>query len=70
MQTDVKELLVNQSTWQRSRKSASWGDKIREVERVRESLGSYKYRCDQADRRVWVLREPGDVRRSVGAAHD
>lgn len=57
MRADVKKLLVNQSAWQRSRKSASWGDKIREVERVRESLGSYKYRAGQADRSFWSLRE-------------
>ena len=70
METDVKELLVNQSKWQRSRKSAPWGDKIREVERVRESLGAYRYRADQADRNFRVLREPGDGRRLVGTSHD
>ena len=70
MQTDVKELLVNQSKWQRSRKSAPWGDKIREVERVRESLGAYKYRADQVDRRIWVMREAGDTLISIGTSHD
>ncbi len=59
MQTDVKELLVNQAKWQSARKAVSWGDKIRQVERARESLGAYKYCAVQADRRLWPLREKG-----------
>ena len=57
MQIDVKELLVNQSTWQKSRKSASWGDKIREVERVRESLGGFSYKETTMRNRLQAVRE-------------
>ena len=57
MQIDVKELLVNQFRWQRSRKSASWGDKIREVERVRDSLGSFSYKETTMHNRVQAVRE-------------
>ena len=57
MQTDVKELLVNQSRWQKARKSASWGDKIREVERARDSLGGFPYKETTMRKHVQSVRE-------------
>lgn len=44
MKANLKELLLNQAEWQKSRKTDSWGDKIRQAEKARESLGSYGHR--------------------------
>ena len=40
--THVDELLARQAQWQRSRRSLSWPEKIREVERLRPSLEAFR----------------------------
>ena len=57
MKTNVREILVNQAEWQKSRKAVSWGDKIRQVERARDSLGDYGYKTSGMRHGLWSLRE-------------
>ena len=57
MKFKAKELLLNQAEWQQTRKTASWGDKIRQAERARETLGSYCYRENGTSKRLLSLRE-------------
>ena len=57
MKVSVKELLVNQAEWQKSRKTVSWGDKIRQSQRARETLGSYSYRGMETKSEVSSKRE-------------
>lgn len=45
MKANVKDILVKQADWQKSRKADSWGDKIRQAESARDSLGRYAYRA-------------------------
>jgi hypothetical protein len=40
--TDANELLTRQAQWQRSRRSLSWPEKIREAERLRPSLEAFR----------------------------
>jgi hypothetical protein len=40
--TRTDELLARQAQWQRSRRSLSWPEKIREAERLRPSLEAFR----------------------------
>lgn len=40
--THADELLTRQAQWQRSRRSLSWPEKIREAERLRPSLEAFR----------------------------
>ncbi len=57
MKIDVKLLLDKQSAWQKSRKADSWGDKIRQSEAARDSLGTFGYKSSMIDKRSWSVRE-------------
>ncbi len=54
MKANVKDILIKQADWQQSRKAASWGDKIRQAESARDSLGSYAYRASGTRLDVWA----------------
>ncbi len=60
MKTHVKEILVKQAKWQKLRKAASWGDKIRQAEIARDSLGGYGYRPSSTCHDMWSLRGTGE----------
>ena len=48
MKARIEKILEKQARWQKSRKTYTWGEKIRQVERVRETLGSYGYRSEKS----------------------
>jgi hypothetical protein len=39
---DIEEMLRRQALWQKSRQSLSWPEKIRQAERLRESLRRWR----------------------------
>lgn len=53
MKANIEEMLEKQATWQKLRKTSSWGDKIRQAEIARKSLGSYGYRAVETNRSLW-----------------
>jgi hypothetical protein len=57
MLIDVKEIFTRQAEWQKSRKSASWGDKIRQSAAARDALGKFDYKPSAIDRRSLSVRE-------------
>jgi len=57
MKIDVKPLLEKQGKWQKSRKAVSWGDKIRQSEAARDSLGSFAYSVAKSRKHLWSIRE-------------
>ncbi len=60
MKVEVKQLLVKQSEWQKSRKAHSWGDKIRQSEAARDSLGSFGYSAAKIGKNRWSVGEHSD----------
>ncbi len=47
MKVNVKAILTTQAEWQKSRKTASWGDKIRQSEAARNALSTFSYKPSQ-----------------------
>lgn len=47
MNFDVQELLRRQAEWQKSRKDLSWPEKIRMVEKVRDSVRALRATADK-----------------------
>jgi hypothetical protein len=41
MKNEIKTMLQKQDAWQKQRKVASWGDKLRQAVAARDSLGSF-----------------------------
>ena len=62
--TDIQTLLKRQASWQRSRRSLSWPEKIRMAERVRDSILSLRAK----NRRVEIVAAVGEIkaRRETG----
>jgi hypothetical protein len=57
MKINIKDVFNKQAEWQKSRKAESWGDKIRQSEKARDSLGTFGYRASTIDQLSWALRE-------------
>jgi hypothetical protein len=63
--TRADELFSRQAQWQRSRRNLSWPEKIREAERLRPSLESFRQmRMNRGVRPAGPLQE-----RTVAPAH-
>jgi len=60
MKIDVKLLFDKQATWQKSRKADAWGDKIRQSEAARDSLGSFGYSTAKYINNQWSVRDHSD----------
>jgi hypothetical protein len=65
--TRAEELFSRQADWQRSRRSLSWPEKIREAERVRTSLETF--RRMRVNRGATPTGREGGPR-EPGASHD
>jgi hypothetical protein len=60
---ETERLLRRQAAWQRDRRSLTWPEKIRQAERLRGTLETFR-----AQRRQAVAVQPQDRRPPLGAA--
>lgn len=62
--SDIQSLLRKQARWQQARVDLSWGDKLRQSEKVREGLTSWV--CSSSTSAPMAVRERRDGRRDRG----